>query len=153
MKTASMAVIAMLAAPLQLASAQSSQWRTVTIPQTGTSVDLPSSIFSEGAGAPEQAYGERFQTADHRANLTVQATANDARLSAMVTVAMMIMSPILAQTGLMMRLLSSEWSREIWRTLYYSLPKVYDLGTMTQWWPGLIRLRSRSRPAANNSHD
>lgn len=78
MKTASIAVIAMLAAPLQLASAQSTQWRTVTIPQTGTSVDLPSSIFSEGAGAPEQAYGERFQTADRRANLTVQATANDA---------------------------------------------------------------------------
>jgi len=52
-------------------------------------------------------------------------------LSTMVTVALMIMSPILAQTGLMMRLLSSEWSRGIWRTLYYSLPKVYDMGKMT----------------------
>jgi len=52
-------------------------------------------------------------------------------LSTMVTVALMIMSPILAQTNLMMRLLSSEWSRGIWRTLYYSLPKVYDLGKMT----------------------
>jgi hypothetical protein len=31
----------------------------------------------------------------------------------------------------MMRLLSSEWSRGLWRTLYYSLPKVYDLGKMT----------------------
>ena len=54
-----------------------------------------------------------------------------AALSTMITVALMIMSPILAQTSLMMRLLSSEWSREIWRTLYYSLPKVYDLGTIT----------------------
>ena len=54
-----------------------------------------------------------------------------AALATMVTVALMIMSPILAQTSLMMRLLSSEWSREIWRTLYYSLPKVYDLGKMT----------------------
>ena len=54
-----------------------------------------------------------------------------AALATMVTVALMIMSPILAQTTLMMRLLSSEWSREIWRTLYYSLPKVYDMGKMT----------------------
>jgi ABC-type transport system involved in multi-copper enzyme maturation permease subunit len=54
-----------------------------------------------------------------------------AALSTMVTVALMIMSPILAQAPLMMRLLSSEWSRRIWRTLYYSLPKVYDLGKMT----------------------
>ena len=54
-----------------------------------------------------------------------------AALSTMVTVALMIISPILAQTQLMMRLLSSEWSRQIWRTLYYSLPKVYDLGKMT----------------------
>jgi ABC-2 type transport system permease protein len=62
-----------------------------------------------------------------------------AALATMVTVAMMIMSPILAQTGLMMRLLSSEWSRDLWRTLYYSLPKVYDLGTMT-----LNAIQSRS---------
>jgi ABC-type transport system involved in multi-copper enzyme maturation permease subunit len=54
-----------------------------------------------------------------------------AALSTMVTVALMIISPILAQTQLMMRLLSSEWSRQIWRTLYYSLPKVYDLGKLT----------------------
>ncbi|HEX4593180.1 MAG TPA: ABC transporter permease subunit, partial [Bryobacteraceae bacterium] len=37
-----------------------------------------------------------------------------AALATMITVALMIMSPILAQTTLMMRLLSSEWSREIW---------------------------------------
>ena len=62
-----------------------------------------------------------------------------AALATMVTVALMIMSPILAQTSLMMRLLSSEWSREIWRTLYYSLPKVYDLGKIT-----LDAIQSRS---------
>ena len=56
---------------------------------------------------------------------------DSAALATMITVALMIMSPILAQTNLMMRLLSSEWSRQIWRTLYYSLPKVYDLGKMT----------------------
>jgi ABC-type transport system involved in multi-copper enzyme maturation permease subunit len=54
-----------------------------------------------------------------------------AALATMISVALMIMSPILAQTSTMMRLLSSEWSRQIWRTLYYALPKVYDLGRMT----------------------
>ena len=52
-------------------------------------------------------------------------------LATMITVGLMIMSPILAQTSTMLRLLSSEWSRQIWRTLYYALPKVYDLGKMT----------------------
>lgn len=56
---------------------------------------------------------------------------DSAALATMVTVALMIMSPILAQTSLMLRLLSSEWSRQLWRTLYYSLPKVYDLGKIT----------------------
>jgi ABC-type transport system involved in multi-copper enzyme maturation permease subunit len=54
-----------------------------------------------------------------------------AALSTMIAVGLMLMSPILAQTSIMLRLLSSEWSRQIWRTLYYSLPKVYDLGKMT----------------------
>jgi ABC-type transport system involved in multi-copper enzyme maturation permease subunit len=52
-------------------------------------------------------------------------------LSTMVTVAVMLLSPILAQKTLMERLLSSEWSRDIWRGLYYALPKVYDIGRMT----------------------
>lgn len=53
-------------------------------------------------------------------------------LATMVTVALMILSPILAQKHVMERLLSSEWSRNIWRGLYWSLPKVYDVGRMTQ---------------------
>jgi hypothetical protein len=52
-------------------------------------------------------------------------------LATMITVGLMIMSPILAQTSTMLRLLSSEWSRQVWRTLYYVFPKVYDLGKMT----------------------
>jgi ABC-type transport system involved in multi-copper enzyme maturation permease subunit len=56
---------------------------------------------------------------------------DSAALATMITVGLMIMSPILAQTSTMLRLLSSEWSRQIWRTLYYALPKVYDLGKMT----------------------
>jgi ABC-2 type transport system permease protein len=54
-----------------------------------------------------------------------------AALSTMITVALMIISPILAQTSLMMRLLSSEWSRDVWRGLYYAFPKVWELGRMT----------------------
>lgn len=60
--------------------AQPGRWTRFTIPETGTSVDLPSSIFSEPAGRPD-GYGQRFQTADGRANLTVQSTANTARES------------------------------------------------------------------------
>ena len=52
-------------------------------------------------------------------------------LATMVTVGLMIVSPILGQTSMMMKLLSSEWSRQVWRTLYYALPKVYDMGKMT----------------------
>jgi ABC-2 type transport system permease protein len=54
-----------------------------------------------------------------------------AALSTMVAVALMIISPILAQTNLMMRLLSSEWSRDLWRVLYYAFPKVWELGRIT----------------------
>ena len=62
-----------------------------------------------------------------------------AALATMVAAALMIMSIILAQTNIMLRLLSSEWSRQIWRTLYYVLPKIYDLGGMT-----LNAIQSRS---------
>jgi ABC-2 type transport system permease protein len=56
---------------------------------------------------------------------------DSAALSTMVAVALMIISPILAQTNFMMRLLSSEWSRSLWRGLYYVFPKVWELGKIT----------------------
>jgi ABC-type Na+ efflux pump, permease component len=52
-------------------------------------------------------------------------------LSTMVPVAMMLISPILSQNKIAERLLSSEWSRQLWNGLYFVLPKVYDLGKMT----------------------
>ena len=58
-------------------------------------------------------------------------TIESAAAATMITVALMIISPILAQTSTMMRLLSSEWSRDLWRVLYYVLPKVYEIGKMT----------------------
>jgi ABC-type transport system involved in multi-copper enzyme maturation permease subunit len=51
-------------------------------------------------------------------------------LAVMIPVGLMLTSPILAQHELAIRLLSSEWSRNIWRALYHMLPKVYDIGKM-----------------------
>lgn len=48
-------------------------------------------------------------------------------LSVMVPVALMLVSVLLAQRDTMIRLLSSEWSRNLWQSLYWILPKVYDL--------------------------
>jgi hypothetical protein len=58
-----------------IASAQSIRWTNYSIPQTGTSVEIPSSIFSETSGQPD-GYGERLKTADGRANLTIQSAPN-----------------------------------------------------------------------------
>ncbi|MET4278530.1 MULTISPECIES: hypothetical protein [unclassified Bradyrhizobium] len=64
-----------LGASTSMASAQPVRWTKYTIPQTGTSMDLPSSIFTEEAGRPD-GYGQRFRTADGRADLTIQAAPN-----------------------------------------------------------------------------
>ncbi|HEX4165398.1 MAG TPA: ABC transporter permease subunit [Bryobacteraceae bacterium] len=50
-------------------------------------------------------------------------------LSVMVAVAIMLISTILAQRDNVIRLLSSQWSRELWLMFYWIVPKVYDLGT------------------------
>ena len=49
--------------------AESAEWRRYLIPSTGTNVDIPVSIFTEDAGAPEGGTGRRFFTQDHRADL------------------------------------------------------------------------------------
>ena len=56
-------------------SAQATRWTTYRIPQTGTSVDFPSSIFTEEARRPD-GHGQRFRTSDGRADLTIQAAPN-----------------------------------------------------------------------------
>jgi ABC-type transport system involved in multi-copper enzyme maturation permease subunit len=48
----------------------------------------------------------------------------------MVTFALMIVSPILAQHQIAEKLLSSEWSRTLWLWLYNVLPKVFDVGKL-----------------------
>jgi hypothetical protein len=55
-----------------------------------------------------------------------------AALATMITVGIAIISAILAQRQIVEKLLSSEWSRQLWNGLYYLLPKFYDLGEMTR---------------------
>jgi hypothetical protein len=74
MKALMVALALALTASASTVSAQPVRWTRYTIPQTGTSVDFPSSIFTEG-GRPD-GYGERFRTADGRADLTIQAAPN-----------------------------------------------------------------------------
>ena len=54
------------------------EWQRYVIPETGTSVDIPATIFSNDAGRPETGYGRRFLSSDGRANLTVQSVPNEA---------------------------------------------------------------------------
>ena len=51
-----------------------------------------------------------------------------AALSVMVAVALMLVSTILAQRQIVVKLLSSQWSRELWLSFYWIIPKVFDLG-------------------------
>src|SRR5215207_969999 len=75
MRSTLVAQVLALAASTSIASAQPVTWTTYTIPDTGTAVDFPSSVFSEEAGRPD-GYGRRFQTSDGRASITIQATPN-----------------------------------------------------------------------------
>jgi hypothetical protein len=59
-----------------LAFAGDTEWRRYVIPSTGTSVDMPVSIFTSDAGPPEDGTGRRFFTEDRRADVTVQSVAN-----------------------------------------------------------------------------
>jgi hypothetical protein len=69
-----LAIVGVFAPALALAG--DTEWRRYVIPSTGTSVDMPVSIFTSDAGAPEGGTGRRFFTEDRRADLTVQAVAN-----------------------------------------------------------------------------
>src|SRR6202142_3379397 len=56
-------------------SAQSVRWTPYTIPQTGTSVYIPPSIFPELLEKPD-GYGERLRSSDGHADLTIQSVPN-----------------------------------------------------------------------------
>lgn len=52
---------------------------------------------------------------------------DSAAIAIMASFAVMIITPILAQKSTLERLLSSEWSRDVVRVLYYGLPKTSDV--------------------------
>ena len=69
-----------LLATLSASAARAESWTSYRITEAGTSVDIPASLFTETAGKPE-GYGQRFRTADGRADLSVQAVPNRDGLS------------------------------------------------------------------------
>ena len=54
-------------------------WQKFGVPETGASFEVPTLVFTEDAGKPDTGYGRRFQSSDHRANLTVQSLPNERR--------------------------------------------------------------------------
>ena len=70
MRTSAAIALGLFAASTALARADS--WSTFRIPETGTSVDIPTSIFTEQAGKPD-GYGQQFRSPDGGADLTIQA--------------------------------------------------------------------------------
>ena len=72
--------IAMALAIIPLSAANTSavgaEWNTFTIADTGLSVDVPVSIFTEDAGSTDGMKGRTFFTQDHRADLTIKSMPN-----------------------------------------------------------------------------
>lgn len=62
--------------------------------------------------------------------LLVAVLSESAVLATMVTYGIMITGLIVAQKSTIERLLTSEWSRNVVRGLYYVLPKVWDVGNI-----------------------
>lgn len=51
-----------------------------------------------------------------------------AAVAVMVTFAIILMSAVLAQRDMFLKLLDAEWARQLWLLLYWTFPKVWDLG-------------------------
>lgn len=64
------------------------------------------------------------------AMMLVAVLSESGALAIMVAFGVIVMSAILAQRSIAERLLSSEWSRNVWRALYWALPKVFDVHRM-----------------------
>jgi hypothetical protein len=77
MKVILQAAVVALAGSSQVVAAEPVRWETYTIPATGTSVDIPSSIFTEQGGQPPEGQGRQFRSADGRAELVIQSSAID----------------------------------------------------------------------------
>jgi len=63
------------------AIAQPINWKSYLVPESGAVAQIPTTVFSQDAGNPEEGYGRRFMRSDGRARLTVQSVPNDAGYS------------------------------------------------------------------------
>ena len=81
MRAHRLSVTLALALTPALASAGETEWRRYAIPSTGTSVEMPVTIFTRDAGLSEGGTGRCFFTDDGRADLTVQSVPNPDNLS------------------------------------------------------------------------
>jgi ABC-type transport system involved in multi-copper enzyme maturation permease subunit len=64
----------------------------------------------------------------------VGVVSESAALSVMIPVALGLLSALLAQHQFMMKILDSEWSRQLWMASYWVIPKVFDLGAALRYW-------------------
>jgi ABC-type transport system involved in multi-copper enzyme maturation permease subunit len=64
--------------------------------------------------------------------VAISVVSESATLATMVTFAVMILGLVVAQKSTLERLLTSEWSRNVVRVLYYTLPKIWDLGRIAR---------------------
>ena len=76
MRAHRLSVTLALALTPALGFAGETEWGRYAIPSTGTSVEMPVTIFTRDAGLPEGGTGRRFFTDDNRADLTVQSVPN-----------------------------------------------------------------------------
>jgi hypothetical protein len=76
MKLWSLVGVAALVFVGNASAAKPINWERYIVAETGTSVDVPTSVFTQDAGKPKGAYGKQFLTSDGRANLTVESLAN-----------------------------------------------------------------------------
>ena len=60
----------------QLRDQGSAEWRTFEVPEFGTRIQIPASVFAP-AGKPERGSGQRFERADGRAVLSIYSRTND----------------------------------------------------------------------------
>jgi hypothetical protein len=70
------AIVVFTLLPGMLGPAAAAEWRKYSLSESGLSVDVPVTVFTEDAGAAEGAAGRVFYTADRRADLTIKSIAN-----------------------------------------------------------------------------
>ena len=65
-------------AQLRIRQGDALDWQTFLVPEFGTTVEYPASIFSVPDGKAEKGFGQRFNSADGRSVLTIYTQENEA---------------------------------------------------------------------------